>query len=74
MLYAVFTFEYQNIRGTPDLISKVSKGFEIKLPKGRAIIDEKQRVFSWLHLNILFCFVFRIFKQVFHFFNNTTCL
>ena len=48
MLYAVFTFEYQNIRGITDLISKVSKGFEIKLPKGSAIIDEKQRVFSWL--------------------------
>ena len=48
MLYAIFTFEYHNIRETPDLISKVSKGFEIKLPKGSAIIDEKQRVFSWL--------------------------
>lgn len=48
MLYAIFTFEYQNIRETPDLISKVSEDFEIKLPKGSAIIDEKQRVFSWL--------------------------
>ena len=34
----------------------------------------KQRVSSWLNLNILFCFVFRIFKQVFHFFNECLSL
>ena len=32
------------------------------------------RVSSWLNLNTLFCFVFRIFKQVFHFFNECFCL
>ena len=45
MLYAVFTFEYQNIRETPDLISKVSKGFEIKLPKLSAILMKTENVF-----------------------------
>lgn len=48
MLQPVFTSEYQNIRGIAVRLSKVSEGFEIKLPKGSAIIDEKQRVFSWL--------------------------
>ena len=45
MLYAIFTFEYQNIRETPDLISKVSKGFEIKLPKLSAILMKNRECF-----------------------------
>ena len=45
MLYAVFTFEYQNIREITDLISKVSKGFEIKLPKLSAILPKNRECF-----------------------------
>lgn len=45
MLYAIFTFEYQNIRETPDLISKVSEGFEIKLPKLSAILPKNRECF-----------------------------
>ena len=45
MLYAVFTFEYQNIREISVRISKVSEGFEIKLPKLSAILMKNRECF-----------------------------